>query len=131
MTLTLKPTVPTGHKKSGFRNGIITETQKRLYAEIKLGLPRTAKIDSIIYDRVRERDAFLTEKHNAYQILRSSYRRLNFQQFLNRLYHWQMHGATRQLQSASARLLRTLVKSGITDSYTVNINVLSKTRKRN
>lgn len=108
----------------------ITTEQKLLYAERKLNLPRTVKINSIIYNKVRERDAFLKEKHNAYQILRSSYKRLDFQEYLSQLYHWQTKAATNQLKYASSRLIRKFTKAGLTSLYVEKHNVPCKARKR-
>lgn len=110
--------------------GKITADRKTLYAERKLGLPRTVKINSIIYSKVRERNAFISEKHNAYQILRSSYKRLSFQEFLHRLYHWQTKAATNQLKYASSRLIRKFTKAGLTSLYVEKHNVPCKARKR-
>ena len=54
------------------------------------------------------RDAFLTDKLNSYKIIRSHYKRTGFEATIKKLKYWRLHGATRQIQVASARLLRTL-----------------------
>ena len=54
------------------------------------------------------RDAFLTDKLNSYKIIRSHYNRTGFEATIKKLKYWRLHGATRQIQVVSARLLRTL-----------------------
>ena len=51
---------------------------------------------------------FLTDKYNAYKIIRSHYNRTGFEATIKKLKYWRLHGATRQIQVVSARLLRTL-----------------------
>lgn len=109
--------------------GKITVERKMLFAERKLGLPRTVKINSIIYMKDYDSSAPKNRKHNAYQILRSSYKRLSFQEFLHNLYHWQTKASTNQLKYASSRLIRKLTKSGLTSLYVEKHYVPCKTRK--
>lgn len=84
----------------------ITNPHKLFYAEKKLGLKLTVSIHSLINPPTR--DAFLTDKYNAYKIIRSHYKRTGFEVTIKKLKYWRLHGATRRIQVASARLLRTL-----------------------
>ena len=56
------------------------------------------------------RDAFLTDKYNAYKIIRSHYNRTGFEATIKKLKYWRLHGATRQIQVVSARALGQRVR---------------------
>lgn len=108
--------------------GKITVERKLLFAERKLGLPRTVKINSIIYMKDYDRTAPKNRKHNFHQLVKSHYKLLNFQEFIAKLNSMQYYGELKN-QHEATRLIRKLKKKGH-DVYAMQWHIFGSPKKQ-
>ena len=88
----------------------LTQKHKIFYAENKLKLEKTVNVHELIQPVTFERDR---KHHNAWNIIKSNYRRKAFKEFLSQLQAWKYHGMTPEIRTCSRHLLSQLRKRGI------------------
>ena len=88
----------------------LTQKHKIFYAEKKLNLERTVSVHELIQPVTFERDL---KHHNAWNVIKSNYRRKSFEEFLGQLFAWKLHGMTPEIRKCSRQLLNKFRKRGI------------------
>lgn len=88
----------------------VTQKHKIFYAEKKLNLERTVSVHELIQPITFEQDR---KYHNAWNIIKSNYRRKPFEEFLGQLFAWKLHGSTPEIRKCSRQLLNKFRKREI------------------
>lgn len=88
----------------------VTQKHKIFYAENKLKLEKTINVHELIQPITFEQDC---KHHNAWNSIKSNYRRKPFEEFMGQLFAWKLHGMTPEIRKCSRQLLNKFRKRGI------------------